>query len=133
MPTPSWDMTLQRSRTKYHFNPRGMLETITDEFGNRIRYLCDTNDRVLQMIDDSGSGRLLNIYWNPTGRIDWVVDSAGRTVRYGYDAVSGMLTSVTDPANRLTSYVYVNNSYGTPVLTQVKDHWNRVVTRCQRP
>src|SRR5262249_34803449 len=59
-------------------------------------------------------------------RISAVQDSGGRQVQYFYDS-QGLLTTMIDPANRTTTYSYAPARF-VPLLTQIKDHWNRIIT-----
>jgi RHS repeat-associated protein len=124
----SFDFTVQRSRTVYHFDNNGRLTTMTDEFGNAVTITYDTAGKPQRVADQTGSGRYIDVSWRADGKIDYIQDSASppRRVSYGY-AADGTLTTVTDPANRVTHYGYTNGSYG-PLLTQVSDNWNRTLT-----
>jgi RHS repeat-associated protein len=123
----SFDLTLQFSRSTYHFDPSGLLLSMADDFGNTLAIAHDANGRVSQVADQAGSGRYLNITWGPAGRITSVTDSASRTVSYGYGA-DGTLTSVTNPLNQSTAVAYVAGRLG-PVLESIRDPWGRIVTQ----
>lgn len=122
----SFDMALQRSRVRYHFDAQGNLATMTAENGVETMFTFDANGRLQRVADQSGSGRYVDVYWGGDGRLSSARDSAGRQVQYFYDA-SGALTSVIDPAGRATSYTYEAGKYA-PRLKQVRDNWNRVIT-----
>lgn len=122
----SFDMTLQRSRTRYHWSPTGALQTITDEFGNTLTYIYDANGRLQQLADGSGSGRYINVYWGANGRISSIQDSAGRQVQYAYSS-QGSLQTVTDPLGHITTYGAVAGKF-LPLLASITDHWGRAVT-----
>lgn len=121
-----YELTWQRSRAKAVFGSDGLIVTAADEFGNTLQYTYDGSARLTQISDLAGSGRSMTITWGANGRISSIQDSAGRQVLYGYNP-DGMLSSVIDPAGRVTSYSYGPGSYA-PRLTQIKDHWNRVIT-----
>ena len=70
-------------------------------------------------------GRYINVFYGADGRISTLQDHSGRTIQYFY--TNGTLTSVIDPANRTTYYSYTTGRFG-PVLSQIKDNWNRVIT-----
>jgi RHS repeat-associated protein len=123
-PDGSWTLTIQNSRTSWQFSQDGSLASITDDYGNVQTWTYDTNGRV-QRVTDVGSGRYLDVYFGADGRLSAVQDSAGRLVQYAYNT-NGSLASVTDPLNRVTTYTYSQGRFG-PILTQIKDHWNRVV------
>ena len=108
----SFDLTIQKSRTKFHYASTGALSTLTDAYGNTLSYTYDGNGRIQQIADLSGSGRLLTVGWGADGRIATVQDNSGRIVRYAYDAPTGTLTTVTDAASRITTYGYVQGRLG---------------------
>jgi RHS repeat-associated protein len=123
-PDGSWTLTMQHSRTSWQFSQDGSLASITDDYGNVQTWTYDTNGR-LQRVTDVGSGRYLDVYFGADGRLSAVQDSTGRLVQYSYNG-NGSLASVTDPLNRVTTYTYGQGRFG-PILTQIKDHWNRIV------
>ncbi len=123
-PDGSWTLTFQNSRSFWQFNQDGSLASMTDDYGNLQTWTYDTNGR-LQRITDVASGRYLDVYFGADGRLSAVRDSTGRLVQYAYNT-DGSLATVTDPLNRVTSYTYSAGRFG-PILTQIKDNWNRVV------
>ena len=122
----SFDFTVQRSRTIYHFDKDGHLTTMTDEFGNAVTITYNASGQPQRVADQAGSGRYIDVYWRADGKVDYVQDSAGRRVSYGYGS-DGTLTSATDPAGRVTHYHYTNGAFG-PLLDQISDNWNRLLT-----
>ena len=123
----SFDLTVQRSKSVLHFGADGLLASMTDDFGNALTYTYDaTSGRLQRVADAAGSGRYLDVIWGPNGRIATIQDHTSRTVQYGYDT-QGLLTTVTNPAGHVTTYSYVAGRHA-PRLSQVKDHWNRVIT-----
>jgi YD repeat-containing protein len=125
-PDGTWDLEIQHSLSVYRFDAEGRLVTMTDDFGNTLRWSYDGAGRVMRVADESGSGRSLDVTWGPNGRIADVQDNAGRVVHYDYD-VAGMLIRVVDPESRNTHYTYTTGRFA-PVLALVRDHWNRTVT-----
>ncbi len=123
-PDGSWTLAIQNSRSVWLFNQDGSLASITDEYGNVQSWAYDGGGH-LQRVTDVISGRYLDVYFGADGRLSAVQDSAGRLVQYTYNT-NGSLASVTDPLNRVTTYTYSQGRFG-PILTQIKDHWNRVV------
>ena len=119
----TYDLTLQRSSSVYHFGADGSLASIEDDYGNAIAFTYSGGE-LIRAEDLAGSGRYLDVYWGADGRISTIADHTGRFVEYEYNA-AGLLISVTDPIGRTTSYEY--EPY-TTLLLEVKDHWNRVVT-----
>ena len=122
----TFDLTLQRTSSIYHFAADGSLLSMTDDYGNALVMTYDANGRIQRVADNSGSGRYIDVYWGADGRISGVQDSAGRQMQYTYD-IRGVLTSATDPMNRMTSYGYTPGKY-VPLLAWVRDPWNRLVT-----
>ncbi len=123
----TFDLTLQRSRSVYHFGTDGSLLSMTDDYGNALNVTYDAvTGRVNQIVDASGTGRYLTVTWGPDGRISSIQDSAGRLVQYGYNP-QGALRTVTEPANGVTTYSY-NPGRVSPLLGEIKDNWNRVIS-----
>lgn len=123
----SFDLTLQRSLTVYHFLSDGSLSYIRDDYGNLTSYSYDGNGRLSRIADGSGSGRYVDVFWGADGRVSAVQDSSGRQVLYAYNA-NGSMASMTDAAGRMTTFSYVTGRFGTPLLSRVTDNWNRVIT-----
>lgn len=115
----SWDLSLEKSKSRYHFASDGTHRTTTDDFGNVTNLAYDVNG-VLQTVADAASGRSVSVTW-VNGRISSVSDSSSppRVVQYGYDPSTGKLT--TDPANRVTSYVYQSGRFSL-LLKQILDN-----------
>jgi RHS repeat-associated protein len=123
----TWDLTLQYSRSVMHFNADGTLDTMTDDFGNALKYAYNGNGALLSVADLSGSTRRLDITWGASGRIATVTDNTGRTVEYSY-AANGTLVGVTDPAARTSTLQYTAPRRFAPLLESVRDPWNRTIT-----
>ncbi len=90
----SWDLAIQKSGMIYHFDPTGALTSLIDDYGNTQMWTYDGTGR-LQRVQDSVSGRYLDLYYGGDGRLSTIQDSTGRQVQYGYDG-NGDLTTVTD-------------------------------------
>jgi RHS repeat-associated protein len=122
----TFDLTLERSLSVYHFGSDGKALSLKDDYGNTLTFTYDANGRVQQVSDVAGSGRYFNVFWGANGRISSVQDNAGRQVQYTYDT-QGALQTVTDAANRVTTYSY-NNGRFSPLLARITDPWGRVIT-----
>ena len=122
----SFDLRIQRTMSVLHFGPDGGLQTLSDDYGNKLTWTYDVSGRVQQVADSAGSGRYLNVTWGPDGRISAMQDSAGRLIQYTYNPL-GALETVTDAANRITTYSYMQGRF-SPLLTRVTDNWSRVVS-----
>ncbi len=120
----SFDLTLERSRSVYRFNPNGALLSMTDDYGNALNVTYDVSGRVYR-VTDAVSGRYIEVSYGADGRINIISDSAARQVQFGYSP-QGTLTSVIDAASRTTSYSYDAGRFA-PLLSRVTDHWGRVV------
>lgn len=120
----TFDMTPQHTREKYHFDSQGALLTMADDYNNVLAYTYDANQRVQTIADQAGSGRSVTIGW-VNGRIGTVTQGS-RHISFGYGA-DGSLTSMTDPVGRTTALSYTAGRFG-PVLSSIRDHWNRLVT-----
>jgi len=114
----TFDLTLQRSRSTYHFDGTGALSTMTDDFGNKLTYTYDGTGRLQRVADSSGSGRFLDVVFGPNGRISTVQDSSGRVLQYSYTS-GGALQTVTDPLLRVTTYGYVGGRFA-PLMSHLR-------------
>jgi RHS repeat-associated protein len=122
----SFDLTFPQSRSKYHYSSNGQLTSEIDDYGNSLALTYDGNGRLDRVTDGTGSGRYLEFVYGGDGHVSTVRDSASRSVSYGYDG-QGALTSFTNRVSKITTYSYVNGRFG-PLLSQIKDHWNRIIT-----
>jgi len=122
----TFTLTIQQSNVRYSFDTDGALLSIKDDYDNALRFTLDSARRVARVDDDSGTGRYLVLTWNPSGRIASVQDNGGRIISYSYGA-DGTLAAATNPAGQSTIYTYQPRRFA-PLLTRVRDHWNRVVT-----
>lgn len=125
-PDGTFVLTLEHSRSKLKFASDGSISSLEDDYGNALAVTYDGSGRVQRISDQAGSGRFLTVTWAPNGRIGSIQDSGGRLVQFDYFA-DGTLRTVTNPANLATSYFY-NPGRFVPLLSQIKDHWNRIVT-----
>jgi RHS repeat-associated protein len=125
-PDGSFDLAIGDGSTQYHFGATGRLESIRDEFGNRLVLTYDSTERLQRIADDSGSGRYLDVYYGADGRIATIQDHSGRQVNFAY-GTGGTLTGVTDPAGRTVTYTYVSGRFG-PLLSHIADPWGRTIT-----
>jgi RHS repeat-associated protein len=122
----TFDLTIQRTMSVYHFGTDGSLLTMADDYHNTTALTYDGNGRLQRTADTSGSGRYMDVFWGADGRISAVQDHTGRRVQYTYDN-RGVMTSMTDPLGRTTYYTYAQGRFA-PLLAAVTDHWNRLVT-----
>lgn len=120
----TFDLTLQGSRTRYHYSTTGALLARYDDQGNLRSFTYDGNGRLQQIADGAGSGRYLTIYYGPNGRVSDVQDSGARYIHYSYNT-DGTLATFTDAAGRVTTYAYQATAFG-PLLSTVTDSWGRV-------
>src|SRR6185436_15827945 len=121
----TWDLQLQRTRSRYHFAETGELLEMVDDFGNTQAWTYE-KDRLSRVEDRSGSGRYIEVTWGADGRISDVTDLTKRNVNYQYDS-RGVMVSATNPAGQSTAYSYVNGKY-VPLLSGVNDPWGRNIT-----
>jgi len=124
-PDSTWDLWLQRSRSRFHFSGTGQLLNTIDDFGNTLVWSY-VNDQLRRLSDISGSGRYIAITWGADGRLSDVADHTGRTVHYAYNS-GGVLTGVTNPMGQTVHYDYVAGKHA-PLLRAVTDHWARNVS-----
>lgn len=122
----TFEMTLQRSRSVFHFNADGTIGWMADDFNNRLEYTYDGSGRLSRIADAAGSQRYLDVYWGADGRLSTVADHTGRTIGYVYDS-DGNLIEVSDPLGRRTHYFYTPGKYHA-LLSQQRDNWDRVIT-----
>jgi RHS repeat-associated protein len=121
----TFDLTPQRTRSRFHFAVDGSLQTMTDDYGNALAFTYDGSGKLQRIADVASSGRYLNVFWGADGRISGVQDSSGRQVQYAYTL--GALTAVTDAGNRVTTYSYSQGRFA-PHLSRITDNWSRVIT-----
>jgi RHS repeat-associated protein len=122
----TFDLTLQRSRSKMRFDSVGLLTAFVDDYGNTLNVTYDVQRRVQRIADAAGSGRYLDVTWGANGRIATVRDHTGRQIEYTYNG-QGTLRTVKNPLNQETAYSYVTGRFG-PLLSRITDPWGRVVT-----
>ncbi|MCI0605747.1 DUF6531 domain-containing protein, partial [bacterium] len=125
-PQGTFELTWPPGRMKYVYSSTGLLTQQVDEFGNALNFTRNPDGSVQRVSDGTGSGRYLEFLYGPDGRISTLQDSTGRSVSYVYNA-QGALTTVTDAASKQTQYGYIDGRF-VPLLNQIKDHWNRVIT-----
>ena len=135
----TWTYTPPRSRAALRFNTDGAIASIADESDNRLNFTYGTNGRLAQVADAAGSGRTLIVTWGTDGRISSVNDFVttdpsyvSRFVKYHYDTADGTLIGVADPVTSAanddaTRYEYTQGRFG-PVLSKIRDRWNRLVS-----
>ena len=121
----TWDLWLQRTRSRYHFAANGNLLEMVDDFGNTQTWTY-VNDRLSRIQDTSGSNRYVDVTYGADGRISDVTDLTGRNVHYAYNS-SGVMTGFTNAASQTVSYSYVAGKY-VPLLSAINDHWGRNVS-----
>lgn len=121
----TWDLWLQRTRSRLHFSSTGDLLQMIDDYGNTLTWTY-ANDRLQRIEDTSGSGRYIDVTYGADGRVSDVTDLTGRNVQYTYDS-SGVMTSATNPAGQAVTYAYTAGKY-VPLLNAITDHWGRNVT-----
>ncbi|RJQ56351.1 MAG: RHS repeat protein, partial [Actinobacteria bacterium] len=92
---------LFKDQTSYHYSSAGVLEQISDRYGNSID--CSYTAGFLTTVTASG-GRYFALTYE-SGRLSQIEDSAGRSVSFDYDA-AGDLTGVTDANGNITTYTY---------------------------
>jgi YD repeat-containing protein len=73
----------------------GRLKSLSDRFGNTMRFEHDAQGQLIRVIDTLG--RAIQYVHNAQGRLAYVQDLAGRRISFQYDA-RGDLVAVTSPA-----------------------------------
>lgn len=122
----TFDLTIQRTMSRLHFDSTGSLSWLSDDYGNRLVFSYAADGSLERVADEAGSGRFVDVYWGADGRISDLVDSAGREIGYTYNS-EGLLTQVSDPLQRATLYTYSQGKY-VPLLSSITDNWGRSVT-----
>ena len=121
----SFNLTLQRSKTVYHYLATGAIASMTDDYGNALFHIRRERQTAASL-------RRLRI-WPVPQRVlgrqrpdQQHQDSAGRQVQYGYGS-QGNLATVTDPLNHVTTYGTVAGKF-VPLLSSITDNWGRAIT-----
>jgi len=126
--TQSGNFALQpRHGSTFGFDSQGRLSSITDQYNQALNLIYNSSNWVQSATDWKGRSLTFNYSGTPL-HLTSVSDSTGRSVSYGYTLNSYDnnfdLTSVTDPANKISRYVY-NSDHG---LKATYDALNRLVT-----
>jgi YD repeat-containing protein len=95
----------KKNKTQYSYSFFGQLEKITDTNGNEIKFVYDTNHKLVKITD--AFDRSTNIDYSGS-KIIKITDPKNRTVGYAYDS-EGRLASVTDPQGDSVLYEYNAN------------------------
>ncbi len=90
--------------TRYDFDQRGLLRTITDPEGYVVTYLRDGEGRLVGLRDENN--HLTRFSYDQAGRLEMETDPLGRTTHYTYDPASGKVASVTDAEGHTTRFRY---------------------------
>ncbi len=114
----------ERHGNTYKFNSVGLLTNIVDLYSQNLTVAYDSSNRV-STIKDWKNRTLTLTYSGSPQRLDTVADNTGRSVSYDYTTTAGQtdLTSVTDPENKASTFVYDTNHQIVATL----DALNRVV------
>src|SRR5262249_29426775 len=121
----TFDLTFKLSRNHNHYDAFGSLASMVDAYGNTLTFTNDASGKPQQVIDSTGSGRYITFTYDANGHIWKIIDSTGRQIVYSYSG--GTMVSVLDAASRTTTYTYWFGRF-TPLLSSVKDNWNREIT-----
>ena len=113
--TQGWNLTL-KDKTIFFFGSAGLLQKISDRFGNQIQ-LVRTNGttgditQILSInLNISGvAARYINLTYDSNHHIIAAADNSGRAIHYTYDS-SGRLTSAIYPDQSQHQYSYYNAS-----------------------
>ncbi len=94
----------RKNQSKYLFNTEGKLTQQKNSHGQPLNMSYDASGHLIK-VEESISGRAVNIGYNEAGLINQVTDNANRKVTFGYDT-NHNLTSITDAKGQTTSYTY---------------------------
>ncbi|OPG13724.1 polymorphic toxin-type HINT domain-containing protein [Microbispora sp. GKU 823] len=98
-PTPSGTY----DATRYAYNAKNLLASVTDTAGNQWKYGYDVRGRQVR-VDDPDKGTLTTAY-DDAGRIVSTTDGRGRTLAYTYDALDRK-TAVSDGTTKIAEWTY---------------------------
>lgn len=94
----------RKNQSKYLFNTEGKLTQQKNSHGQPLNMSYDASGHLIK-VEESISGRAVNIGYNAAGLINQVTDNANRKVTFGYDTNQN-LTSITDAKGQTTSNTY---------------------------
>ncbi|WP_182875007.1 RHS repeat-associated core domain-containing protein [Microbispora sp. H10670] len=98
-PTPSG----AHDATKYAYNAKNLLASVTDTAGNQWTYGYDVRGRQVR-VDDPDKGTTTAVY-DDAGRVLSTTDARGRTLTYTYDALDRK-TAVSEGSTKLAEWTY---------------------------
>ena len=105
-------------QTIYTYNTNGILESITDKYGNTTKIIMNMSGNITSVIDSANRKYLLEYSNNLLTKI---TDPIGRIVTYTYNA-NNLLETVTNVDGVITNYTYDSNNR----LISIKE--NNIVT-----
>jgi RHS repeat-associated protein len=107
--------------TRYGYDERGHLASVTDPLGAVARVECDAAGRPVAEVHPGGDRTIFG--WDGRDRLTSVTDATGGVTRYRYDRC-GRLVAFEDPLGRVTCYRYE----GRGLLAAVVDPTGRETT-----
>jgi len=129
--------------TEYQFDFHAILQTIQDRNGNRITLVRTDADGFPEPGGNirqirSPNGRWIELSYDTNNRIIQAMDNIGRVIRYTYDA-NGRLFKVTNPNGGIAEYSYdashrmltLKDARGIVFLTNAYDAKGRVIKQTQ--
>ncbi|MFC1597329.1 RHS repeat-associated core domain-containing protein [Planctomycetota bacterium] len=97
-------LLMETSGLETRFGSDGCFTYIREPNGNQITAIYGPHGRLVEVRHLSGDCFTFEYY--PNGRLRSVTDHADRTTTYGYDGTGEHLISVTGPDDQVTSYTY---------------------------
>lgn len=97
-----WTLTAKQGRIRT-FDNSGRLVTDTDNDGNQVRLVRDSNGYADKLTTEDGR-TLVEISVNDSGKITRLEDMLGRSTSFSY--TNGQVTEIVDPNGKIWAYVY---------------------------
>ena len=109
-----WDRSWSDS-TRASYDQYGRLDTLSDRWGNKVRYGYSGTSNLLTSITDP-VGKVIVLSYDANNKLDWIQDPGGRITQVTVDA-TGNLVQVDDPDGVRALFVAYDPSTRLPIYS----------------